>query len=143
MQVWRTPFASEEFAATRPAGTGFMARIGNAELVRALSSFFDLAAEIDREDVSSQRYQLLVQQVRRLFDAHHWIDDAHCAGAAGLLHEITATGESVLDEFEKVESIRAQSAKALADAQAAHRALATKLQPENWTTIQELSLIHI
>ena len=72
-----------------------------------------------------------------MFDAHHWIDDAHCGGVASLLHEITATGESVLDEFEKVESIRAQSAKALSDAQAAHRALATKLSPENWTTIQE------
>ncbi len=57
MQVWQTPFSSDEFAATRPAGTSFMAKLGNAELVRAVSNLFDLAREIERDDVSAQRYQ--------------------------------------------------------------------------------------
>ncbi|HEU0306701.1 MAG TPA: DNA repair ATPase, partial [Lysobacter sp.] len=137
MQVWQTPFASEEFAASRPPGTSFMGRIGNAELVRGISNLFDLGREIDNPEVSMQRYQLLTQSTRRLFDAHHWLDDANCEGAASLLHEISATGESVLDEFEKVEGIRRQSDAAMAQARADHKALLGRLLPENWTQVAE------
>ncbi|WP_298576699.1 DNA repair ATPase [uncultured Luteimonas sp.] len=137
MQVWQTPFTSEEFAAQRPAGNSFMGRIGNAALVRGISDLLELGRGIDDARVSAQRYQLLVHGTRRMFDAHHWLDDAHCDGAASLLHEISATGESVLDEYEKVEDIRRQSDTAMAEASAAHRALLAKLQPENWTAIDE------
>ncbi|WP_296282158.1 DNA repair ATPase [Pseudoxanthomonas sp.] len=137
MQVWQTPFTSDEFAATRPAGTSFMAKLGNAELVRAVSNLFDLAREIERPDVSAQRYQLLTHGTRRLFDVHHWIDDTQCDGLATLLHEIAGTGESVLDEYEKVQEIRRQSETSMAQAQRDHRALLGRLQPEGWTGIGE------
>lgn len=137
MQVWRTPFASDEFAAARPPGTSFMGRIGNAELVRTVSDLFDLARDIGREEVTAQRYQLLAQATRRLFDAHPWIDDAHTGGLTTLLREISATGESVLDEFQKVLEIRRQSETAMARAQAEHRALVGRLQPEAWSQAQE------
>ena len=137
MQVWQTPFTSEEFAARTPAGTSFMGRIGNAALVRGISDLVELARGIDSAQVSAQRYELLVHGTRRMFDAHHWLDDGNCDGVASLLHEISATGESVLDEYEKVEDIRRQSDAAMREATAAHRALLTKLQPENWSDIAE------
>ncbi|MEG2804353.1 DNA repair ATPase [Stenotrophomonas sp.] len=136
MQVWQTPFSSDEFAASRPPGNTFMGRIGNAELVRGISNLFDLARTIEGDDVSVQRYQRLVQETRRLFDAHHWLDDEQCGGAVSLLREVSSTGESVLDEYEKVQSIRAQSAQAMAQAQGAQKALLSRLQPENWTEVQ-------
>ncbi|WP_226467701.1 DNA repair ATPase [Luteimonas panaciterrae] len=137
MQVWQTPFASAEFAASRPMGTSFMGKIGNAELVRGISNLFDLGREIESPEVSLQRYQLLVRNTRRLFDAHHWLDDANCEGAAKLLREISATGESVLDEFEKVESIRRQSDAAMTQARADHKTLLGRLLPENWMQVSE------
>jgi hypothetical protein len=136
MQVWQTPFSSDEFAASRPPGNTFMGRIGNAELVRGISNLFNLVREIEGQHVSVQRYQRLVQDTRRLFDAHHWIDDAQCDGAASLLRAISATGESVLDEYEKVQSIRQQSAHAMAEAEAAQKALLSRLQPDNWNEVQ-------
>jgi len=139
MQVWQTPFTSDEFAAQKPAGTSFMGRIGNAALVRGISDLLELSRGIDHPQVSPQRYQLLVHDTRRLFDAHHWIDDAHCGGAAKLLHEISATGESVLDEYEKVEGIRRQSDAAMLEATAAQRTLLSRLQPENWGAIGEFT----
>ena len=137
MQVWQTPFSSDEFAAHRPAGTSFMARIGNAELVRGISNLLDLGREIDSREVSLARYELLTHNARRLFDAHHWLDDANCDGAATLLREISATGESMLDEYEKVESIRKQSAQAMAEVTAQHKTLLGRLQPQNWSKIGE------
>jgi hypothetical protein len=137
MQIWQTPFVSDEFAAARPPGTSFMGRLGNAELVRGISSLFELAREIESPEVSAQRYRLLVRNTRRLFDAHHWLDAADARGAAGVLHEIASTGESVLDEFEKVESIRRQSEAAMAQARADHAALLARLLPEDWRQVQE------
>ncbi|MGP1664698.1 MAG: DNA repair ATPase, partial [Rhodanobacter sp.] len=137
MQVWQTPFASDEFAATRlPSGT-FMGRIGNAELVRAISNVYDLARDIECEDVNAQRYELLAHNTRRLFDAHHWIDDEHTDGLATLLHEVSATSESVLDEFQKVLEIRRQSEQAMQKATSEHRALLGRLQPDGWTQVQD------
>jgi hypothetical protein len=137
MQVWQTPFASDEFAAQRPPGSSFMGRIGNAELVRGISNLLNLGREIESNEVSLLRYQLLIHNTRRLFDAHHWLDDAHCEGANSLLHEISATGESVLDEYEKVESIRKQSERAMTEVRTAHRTLSGALQPQNWSAIGE------
>jgi hypothetical protein len=37
MQVWRTPFASDDYAARQPQRDSFLGRIGNAELVSGIS----------------------------------------------------------------------------------------------------------
>lgn len=39
MQIWQTPFYSDEFAASQPAKNSFFGRIGNAELVRGFPTF--------------------------------------------------------------------------------------------------------
>ena len=137
MQVWQTPFTSDEFAASRPPSNTYLGRLGNAELVRGISNLLSLAREIDNPEVSLQRYQLLTRDTRRVFDAHHWVDDAHCEGVATLLNGIAATGEAVLDEFEKVEAIRRQSAQAMSNARQAHAGLLARLVPDNWSDAQQ------
>ncbi|MGO1071062.1 DNA repair ATPase [Lysobacter sp. CA199] len=137
MQVWQTPYASDEYAARQPAGNTFMGKIGNAELVRGVSELISLSREIEATEVSAQRYGLLAQNTRRLFDAHHWLSDPHCGDVAPLLREIAATAESVLDEYEKVEGIRGQSERAMREAQSKQKALLDSLQPENWERVQE------
>ena len=137
LQVWSTPFFSDEYAASAPASTTEFGKIGNAELVRAVSDLYDLARSIGHEEVSSQRYQSLADDTRRLFDAHHWIESNRVVGLAPLLHQVAETSESVLDEFEKVQQIQAHSEKSLAEASAAHRSLLGRLQPAAWTQTQE------
>ncbi|MGH8079544.1 MAG: DNA repair ATPase [Lysobacter sp.] len=137
MQVWQTPYVSDEFAARQPAGNTFMGKIGNAELVRGVSELVSLSREIEATEVSAQRYGLLAQNTRRLFDAHHWLSDPNCGEVAPLLREIAATAESVLDEYEKVEGIRSQSDRAMRQAQSKQKALLDSLQPENWEKVQE------
>ncbi len=137
MQIWATPFASEEFAARQPPRTSFMGRIGNAEVVRGLSDLLGIAREIESSDISAARFERLVGDARRLFDLHHWIDDAHCQGAAGLVKEIAATAEQVLDEYEKVVSIRRQSEQALAEARERQAALLRALTPDRWEQVSD------
>lgn len=137
MQVWQTPFAFEDHVAKAPPANTFMGRIGNPELVRGISDLLGLAREIDTSDVSAQRYQLLTQTTRRLFDQYHWIEDRHCGGLAPLLREIVASSEAVLDEYEKVESIRRQSDEAMRDASARQKALLGGLHPDSWERVQD------
>ncbi|HEY1136865.1 MAG TPA: DNA repair ATPase [Xanthomonadaceae bacterium] len=137
MQVWQTPFAFDDHVAKAPPANTFMGRIGNPELVRGISDLLSLAREIDTADVSAQRYQLLTQTTRRLFDQYHWIEDRHCGGLAPLLREIVGSSEAVLDEYEKVESIRRQSADAMRDASERQRALIGGLHPDSWEKVQD------
>lgn len=137
MQVWRTPFASEAHALRQPRGEGFFGKIGNAELVRGLSDLLDLAREISAAALSAAHYQRLTQSARRLFDRHHWIEDAHCDGLAPLLREIVASSESVLDEYEKVESLRRRAAEAMAEAETRQRELLDRLHPDRWERVQD------
>ena len=137
LQVWKTPFFSDEYAAAIPTSTTELGKIGNAELVRAISDFYDLVRSISAEEVSSQRYHLLAGEARRLFDAHHWIDSSQFSGLAPLIHQIAETSESVLDEFEKVQQIRQHSEKSLLEATEAHRSLLGRLQPAAWTKTQD------
>ncbi len=136
MQIWQTSFFSEEFAARQPVRSGFFGRVGNAELVRGVSDFYNLCREIETPAVSVQRYTLLCQNVRRLFDAYHWLGDAQLEGLAPLLREVAETSELVLDEYEKVESIRAQSVRAMSDAENQQKVLLNGLLIENWDEVQ-------
>ena len=137
MQVWLTPFCFDEYAASQPPATGFLGRIGNAELVRGISDLLSLANEIDSDAVSVQRYTLLVQATRRMFDIHHWIADAQAGDFSPLLHEIATTGEAVLDEYEKVESIRAQSDRAMREATTRQKTLLAGLDPDRFERVQD------
>lgn len=137
MQVWTTAFCSEDHAAKQPPRSSFMGRIGNAELVRGISDLYALAREIDAEEVTSTRYEQLTHSARRLFDLHHWLADPSCGELAPLLREIVASSESVLDEFAKVEGIRRQSERALAEAQSQQKALLASAQAERFTGIQD------
>ena len=137
MQIWQTPFYTDEYAARQPARSGFFGRVGNAELVRGISDLYELCREISASSVSVQRYSMLCQSVRRLFDAYHWLGDAQVENIPNLLREIGSTAEMVLDEFEKVQSIRAKSQQSLAEAQVKQKDLLARLVPDGWTQVQE------
>ncbi|MEM5619658.1 DNA repair ATPase [Pseudomonas aeruginosa] len=98
MQVWQTPFCTEEYAARQPARSGFSGRIGNAELVRGVSTSTTCAGRSRTPAVSIQRYSLLCQNTQRLFDVYHWLGSDQLDGLAPLLREVAATAELVLDE---------------------------------------------
>lgn len=126
MQIWRTPFATEEFASRQPVRNTPLGRIGNAELVRGISELYSLTREIEAQEVSSSRYERLIDTTRRLFERYHWMEEGLGGQAEQLprlLHEIVASGEAVLDEYEKVESIRSATARQMQEAAARQHSL--------------------
>ncbi|MEX5730298.1 DNA repair ATPase [Providencia hangzhouensis] len=137
MQVWQTPFYSEEFADKQPTRSGFLGRIGNADLVRGISEILHVSKEIEGSQISIARYEQLSQRAKNLLDIYYWFGDEQCLGIGKLLKEITQTSELVLDEYEKVESIRQQSAKSMNEAISRQKSLLSLTLPESWADIQQ------
>ncbi|WP_020407896.1 DNA repair ATPase [Hahella ganghwensis] len=137
MQIWQTPFVSEEFASKIPPSQTFYGRIGNSELVRGVSDLFSLVRIIKNQSVSARLYEELAVSANKFFDHHFWIDEEEVATIAGLLKEISATAELVIDEFEKVQSIRQQSAKTMAKAEEEQKAILLSIRPENWESAED------
>lgn len=81
--------------------------------MRGISDVLHIAKEIEGQQISAARYEQLSQQPRRLIDIYYWLNDAQSLNLGELLKDIAQTSERVLDEYEKVESIRRQSIKAL------------------------------
>ncbi|OZG71794.1 DNA repair protein [Hahella sp. CCB-MM4] len=137
MQIWQTPFVSEEFASKIPPSKTFYGRIGNSELVRGVSDLFSLVRIIKNQSVSARLYEELSVNANKFFDHHFWIEEEEVASIATLLKEISATAELVIDEFEKVQSIRQQSAKTMAKAEEEQKSILTAIRPENWESAEE------
>ncbi|WP_232370085.1 hypothetical protein [Xenorhabdus lircayensis] len=65
------------------------------------------------------------------------VNDEQGPNISGLLKEIANTGEKVLDEYEKVESIRRQSIRAMNEATSHQKELLSAMTPESWTETQQ------
>lgn len=137
MQIWQTPFVSDEFASQAPASKTFFGKIGNAELVRGVSDIYSICRIISNQSVSLRLYEELNKQASKIFDSHHWIDSDNCRDIATLLKQVSSTAELVVDEFEKVESIRRQSAKQMADAETEQKAVLSSIRPDSWETAEQ------
>ncbi|TVP83015.1 MAG: DNA repair protein, partial [Puniceicoccaceae bacterium] len=137
MQVWQTPFYSDEFASKEPPKQNFFGRIGNAELVRGISDFYAVSRIIDNQSVTLRLYEELRKAALKIFDDHYWIGEAEAADIQPLLKEIAQTSELAIDEFEKVQSIRNQSRRALDEAASEQATLIGQIRTGSWQTAED------
>ena len=140
MQIWKTPYQSQEFASKAPVNQSFFGRIGNAELVRGIADLYSIGRLIDQQTVSARLYEDLSQQAAKMLDAHYWVDESEAQGIDVSLKDISGTAELVIDEFEKVESIRQQSAKIMQEAEQNQTELLHSIQPDSWETAEDYVL---
>ena len=137
IQIWQTPYFSEVFASAQPTSQNFYGKIGNSELVRGISELYSISKSIGIDDVSAAHYHELSKQCGKIFDAYYWLESSELSEIAKLLKAIAETAESVIDEYEKVESIRKQSTKAINDSVAKQQEIIRHIEPESWHSPQE------
>ncbi|HEX8620195.1 MAG TPA: DNA repair ATPase, partial [Thermoanaerobaculia bacterium] len=119
MQVWQTPFVSDDHAAKAPKTGAYLEKIGNRDLVRGLSDSLTICRLIDEQTPSRATYEDLIAAASRIGDAYHWLGHAEAENLLETLREVRATAELIIDEFEKVETLRAQAVNAVAATEAA------------------------
>src|SRR5690606_20582550 len=132
---WQTPFTSLEHADAAPKEGGYLAKIGNAELVRGISDAYTVRRLALPQHPSRQGFEDLVAAATRTLDAFYWLGHAEVGDLAVTLHAIRQTAELVIDEFEKVEAIRARAAEALKEARETQDELVRSLRPAEWRDV--------
>ncbi|MFF4163956.1 DNA repair ATPase [Streptomyces sp. NPDC001741] len=130
LQRWQTPYVSETYAASRPAGTGPLARTGNADLVRGISDCLALAHGIRDMTPTTAVYTRLVADCARAGDRYHWLTEPELGLLAEPLGEIAETAQQVLAEFGTVQELTRQAAEALDTTAARLTALARRTRGE-------------
>ncbi|WP_369240882.1 DNA repair ATPase [Streptomyces sp. R21] len=130
LQLWTSPFVSDTHAAARPTGTGPLARIGNADLVRGISDCLSLTGAVAETTPTAEVYEALRAACVRAADTYHWLDDAELGDLRTPLDAMRATAEQVVAEFETVRSLTRGAADALAETAGRLAALVRRLRGE-------------
>ena len=118
IQIWTTPFVTDEFHARQPVGDTMLHRIGNAELVRGVSAALAIAKMVEETEPSAAIFEDLARAATTTIDAHYWLPETEAENLAESLGEVRSTAELIIDEFEKVVELRATADQVLADAEA-------------------------
>ncbi|MFE0255790.1 DNA repair ATPase [Streptomyces sp. NPDC059010] len=129
-QLWNSPYVSDTHAAAQPVGTGPLARVGNADLVRGISDCLSLTRAVAETTPTSEVYEALVASCVRAADTHHWLGEAELGDLLAPLTQMRATAEQVLAEFETVQALTRQAAEALAEAAARIATVVRRLRGE-------------
>ncbi len=135
LQIWRTPFASDDHAARAPVGESFLEVVGNADLVRAISDAMSIERLAGRSDPTRASFEDLVARIGRMQDAHHWLGDPQVGDLGTPLHQLRSTAELVIDEFEKVEELRARATAATDEVEGALGELRRELRAAEHGTV--------
>ncbi len=139
MQLWQTPFLSDEHAARQAPRQTFFGKIGNRELVRGLSELYSVARLV-REQGEGGRdslptrfvYETLVRQCRRVVDAYPWLEAPEAQQAAAAVRGLIEVAGATLDEFDKVAAIRQEAQRTLQQTELAQRQLLTETASRMW-----------
>jgi len=135
MQIWQTPFMSAEHAASAPTDGSFLAKVGNAELVRGISDAFSVCRLVKSDAPSRQTFEDIIAQCGRAIDAYYWLDNDEIALKDRFL-EVRRTAELIVDEFEKVVAFRERAKEAIAEAEDQYEELSKDLNSERWNTVE-------
>ncbi len=130
LQHWSTPFESDTYAAARPVGDGPLDRIGNPDLVRAVSDALALARDALRPAPSAAVYEALTAAAERVLDRHHWLADPEAGGLAEPLTAVRDTGRQVLDAYARVRELTLRADQAVDAEQARITALGRRVRGE-------------
>ncbi len=139
MQLWQTPFHSDEHAAQQAPRQTFFGKIGNRELVRGLSELYSIAklvreqAEAGNDQLPTRFvYETLIMQCRRVVDAYYWLAANESQQAAAIVRAMIEVASATLDEFDKVAAIQQEAQRTLAQMEQAQRQLLTETASRLW-----------
>ncbi|MFC4532305.1 DNA repair ATPase [Sphaerisporangium dianthi] len=130
MQVWRTPYQSDAHAAVRPAGTGPLERVGNADLVRGISDALSISRMAGGTSPSAAVFEALVAACERMADHYHWLGDAELGDLRTPLAAVRTAAGQALEEFEQVRALTERAAATLEEAAGRVASMVRRLRGE-------------
>jgi len=137
MQVWQTPFVSDEVAAAAPTDGSYLAKVGNPELVRGISDMLAIRRALANLTPSQQVYEDLIAACTRARDAYHWLDRDESGQMGVLLDGVRTNAELIIDEFLKVQALKKAAAEAIVDAETRQDKIFDGLRVSDFVRVQD------
>ncbi|MBX2796286.1 MAG: DNA repair ATPase [Myxococcales bacterium] len=119
IQVWITPFVSAEHHSNTPSDGSVLGRIGNRDLVRGISDAYTLCQMTANQSPTREVYEELVRACQRFVDATYWLSEVP-GDLREQVEQIRQTAERIIDEFEKVQALKAQALTVVQQASTTH-----------------------
>ncbi len=137
LRLYDTPFVSAKFAAAAPTDDSYLAKVGNAELVKGISEAYSLLRLIENEDPRRITYEDVITSSTHLLNNFDWLKAKEAGELAPVITDIRSTGELIIDEFDKVVAIRKRAREALAEARAQQEALVKTLRVSDFKGVDQ------
>ncbi len=135
MQIWETPYHSDEYAAEQPTDDSMLANLGNSELVHAISDIYSVCRMIDDLEPTVAIYEALIKETQTLNDNYFWLDNEEVGQIGELLGEVVDTAQLVIDEFQKVQALKEKAAQKLEEAEERQRDILSDVHFSDWNDI--------
>ncbi|MFW7524545.1 DNA repair ATPase [Vibrio ostreicida] len=116
LRIWDTPFSTaEHYAHLNPQtdGSSPLFNLGNAELVRALSSVLSVSQLAQTKEVTQAAFEMLLKQCQSTLDHYHWLSDGYALGLGEAIGDLMATADKIIDEFAKVQQLQSFASESL------------------------------
>ena len=113
MQVWQTPYVGEEFQVGEKTDS-YVYKIGNKEIVRAMSESHEVLNLIEQDDSYTNLYVDLVKKSTDILDSYFWLTNDNTFELSEPLGLIRDAATSAVDEFDKVVRVRKNTAEQFA-----------------------------
>ncbi len=105
LQIWQTPFVGQDYQ-THADQSSYLFKIGNRDVVRAMSECYEILGLLDKDDSYANLYVDLVRKTSDVIDAYFWLNEESAFSLGETLGLIHAAASSAVDEFDKVVRVR-------------------------------------
>ncbi len=135
MQVWKTPFTSAEFAASAPTDGSYLAKVGNADLVRGLSDALSIARLAGADQPRRTTFEDILALSTRAVDAYYWLGHGDTGDLKAAITDVRSTAKLILDEYDKVVALQASAKQTVVEAETLVNERLRATRSESWETI--------
>ncbi|MDX1446275.1 DNA repair ATPase, partial [Lishizhenia sp.] len=114
VQVWQTPFLDVNVQ-QNTSNDSYLAKLGNKTIVRTMAECKELIKLLNKEDSFGGLYVDITKKTQDILDTQHWLMHAEAHKIGEPIEQIRQTASKAIDEFEKVRSIKQQTAQSIAE----------------------------
>ncbi len=129
VQIWQTPFMEED-GSSSIEGASYLAKIGNAEVVRCMAECREVLKLIGKDDTYADLYIDLVKKTRDIVDSYFWVGSDEAQNLREPLMGVNTAAQGAIAEFDKVQKLRAGTAAETARVQEVVRKLLARVEHE-------------
>ncbi|MEH0155223.1 DNA repair ATPase [Limibacter armeniacum] len=111
LQVWQTPYVHPDFVQAPAHADSFLYKVGNKDIVRAMSDCYAVLNLCRKEDSYEGLYADLSRSAMAVTDNYYWVGNEEAFELSDTLSEIRLTASTAIEEFEKVARQRKHAAE--------------------------------